>query len=230
MRSQYKGILLKLLLTLVVFGLCFVWSEKEVFLQEDYSQPAMILDAGHGGEDGGAVSCTGAKESTINLMITLRMEQILGLLGEAPMMLRNQDVSLHDPLAETLREKKVSDLKNRVEAVNANPKATLISIHQNSYPESKYRGTQVFYAPTGGSEELAEAIQAAVCDTLQKENTRQAKEIPETVYLMNHIGNRAILVECGFLTNPEEESMLRQPEYQCKLALVLSDAVIGEMH
>ena len=93
MRSQYKGILLKLLLTLVVFGLCFVWSEKEVFLQEDYSQPEMILDAGHGGEDGGAVSCTGAKESTINLMITLRMEQILGLLGEAPMMLRNQDVA-----------------------------------------------------------------------------------------------------------------------------------------
>lgn len=228
MAGKYKGILLKLLTVLVVFGLCFLWSEKEVFLQAYSSQPMLILDAGHGGEDGGAVSCTGTKESTINLAIVLRMDQILGLLGEAPLVLRDADISLHDPQSETLREKKVSDLKNRAEAVNATPNATLISIHQNSYPDSRYRGTQIFYAPTEGSAELAAAIQTAVCQTLQPANTRQAKAIPETVYLMNHIGNRAVLIECGFLTNPEEESNLRQPNYQCKLALVLSNSVISE--
>ena len=228
MAGKYKGILLKLLTALVVFGLCFLWSEKEVFLQAYPSQPMLILDAGHGGEDGGAVSCTGTKESTINLAIVLRMDQIMGLLGEAPLVLRDTDISLHDPTCKTLREKKVSDLKNRAEAVNANPQAMLISIHQNSYPDPKYCGTQVFYAPTEGSGELASGIQSEVFRSLQPENTRQAKEIPETVYLMNHIGNKAILVECGFLTNPEEEARLRQTEYQCKLALVLSNAVTGE--
>ena len=230
MAGKYKGILLKLLMTLIVFGFCFLWSEKEVFLREYPSQPVLILDAGHGGEDGGAVSCTGEKESTINLAMVLRMDQILGFLGETPLVLREEDVSLHDPQSETLREKKVSDLKNRVEAVNANPNATLISIHQNSYPDSRYRGAQVFYAPTEGSAELAAAIQTEVCQLLQPDNTRQAKEIPEAVYLMNHIRNRAVLIECGFLTNPEEETMLRQPAYQRKLALVLSNALMTETH
>lgn len=227
---KYKSILFKLLMALVMFGLCMIWSEKEVLFRADYSQPVLILDAGHGGEDGGAVSCTGEKESNINLATVLRMDQIMGLLGEAPLLLRNADVSLHDPHSETLREKKVSDLKNRAEAVNANPTATLISIHQNSYPEPRYHGTQIFYAPTDGSQELASLIQSAVSQALQPENTRQAKEIPDSVYLMNHIKNRAVLVECGFLTNPEEESMLRQSAYQCKLALVLSDAIVSVSH
>ena len=225
--GTYKRIVLRLLFVGILFALCVMWGVKEIFSPAYPLQPALILDAGHGGEDGGAVSCTGEKESAINLSIVLRMDPILGLLGEAPLLLRDQDISVHDPQAETLREKKVSDLQNRAEAVNANPGAVLISIHQNSYPESKYRGTQVFYAPTEGSRELASVLQNAVRESLQPENSRLEKEIPETVYLMNHIGNRAVLVECGFLTNPEEESLLRCPGYQCKLALVLANAAIA---
>lgn len=225
--GRYKGIVLKLLLAGVVFGLCTIWGAREVFAPVNHTQATLILDAGHGGEDGGAVSCTGEKESTFNLMITLRMDQILGLLGEAPALLRAEDISLHDPQSDTLREKKVSDLKNRAAAVNANPNATLVSIHQNSYPDARYSGTQVFYASTDGSKELAGKIQTAVHRQLQPNNSRQEKEIPETVYLMKHIRNRAVLVECGFLTNQEEESLLRQPSYQCKLALVLANAVTG---
>lgn len=225
--GRYKGIVLKLLLAGVVFGLCTIWGAREVFVPVNHTQATLILDAGHGGEDGGAVSCTGEKESTFNLMITLRMDQILGLLGEAPALLRAEDISLHDSQSDTLREKKVSDLKNRAAAVNANPNATLVSIHQNSYPDARYSGTQVFYASTDGSKELAGKIQTAVHRQLQPNNSRQEKEIPETVYLMNHIRNRAVLVECGFLTNQEEESLLRQPSYQCKLALVLANAVTG---
>ena len=143
-------------------------------------------------------------------------------------MLREEDISLHNPQSRTLREKKVSDLKNRAEAVNANPDATLVSIHQNSYPETKYRGTQVFYSQTEGSQQLAQKLQTGVHTALQPDNTRQEKQIPDSVYLMNHISNRAVLVECGFLTNPEEEQLLQQPDYQRKFALVLAVKLMSE--
>ena len=185
---------------------------------------ALILDAGHGGEDGGAVSLTGISESQINLAIVQKLDGLLGLYGEAPVLLRSEDVSLHDQSAVTIREKKVSDLKNRVAAIQAVQGGTLLSIHQNSYPEERYRGAQTFYAPTEGSKPLAEYIQQSLCQQLQPDNGRQVKQIPDTVYLMNHISCRAVLVECGFLTNREEEALLRDAGYQKKLAIALTSA------
>ncbi|MGE4277877.1 MAG: N-acetylmuramoyl-L-alanine amidase [Lawsonibacter sp.] len=184
----------------------------------------LILDAGHGGEDGGAVSITGVPESQINLAIVLKMDDILAFYGTSPILLRTEDLSLHDSDAATLREKKVSDLKNRVAAIQAVENATLISIHQNSYPDGRYHGAQVFYAPTEGSMELAQHIQTALKTSLQLDNNRERKQIPDTVYLMNHITCRAVMVECGFLTNPEEEAKLRDDAYQRKLAALLSSA------
>ena len=184
----------------------------------------LILDAGHGGEDGGAVSVTGVPESRVNLEIVQKLRDTLALYGVDPMVLREEDVSLHDPEASTLRKKKRSDLKNRVRAVEAVEGGTLLSIHQNSYPGSQYRGAQVFYAPTGGSRELAELLQTALREELQPDNERQAKPIPESVYLMNHVSCPAVLVECGFLTNPEEEALLRDGGYQRQLAAVLAGA------
>ena len=184
----------------------------------------LILDAGHGGEDGGAVSVTGVPESRVNLEIVQKLRDTLALYGVNPVVLREEDVSLHDPEASTLREKKRSDLKNRVRAVEAVEGGTLLSIHQNSYPGSQYRGVQVFYAPTGGSRELAELLQTALREELQPDNDRQAKPIPESVYLMNHVSCPAVLVECGFLTNPEEEALLRDGGYQRQLAAVLAGA------
>ena len=183
-----------------------------------------ILDAGHGGEDGGAVSVTGVPESQINLAIVLKVDDILGFYGTSPILLRAEDISLHDSTAVTIREKKVSDLKNRVASIQAIQNATLISIHQNSFPEGRYHGAQVFYAPTVGSMELAQHIQNALRASLQPDNNRERKQIPDTVYLMNHITCRAVMVECGFLTNPEEESRLRDDSYQRKLAALLSSA------
>lgn len=184
----------------------------------------LILDPGHGGEDGGAVSITGTPESQINLAIALDMNDLLAFYGTAPILLRTEDISLHSSDAVTCREKKVSDLKNRVAAVQAIQNATLLSIHQNSFPESQYRGAQTFYAVTDGSMELAQHIQNALIASLQPENYREIKQIPDTVYLMNHIDCRAVLVECGFLTNPEEEALLRDRTYQRKMAAVLSAA------
>ena len=180
--------------------------------------------ASPGGADGGAVSISGVPESRINLDIVLKLDQLLGFCGQSPVLLRREDISLHDDTAVSLREKKASDLKNRAEAVRSVEGGTLLSIHQNSYPDGRYRGAQTFYAPTAGSRELAEHIQAALIASLQPENSRQAKAVAGSVYLMNHVDCPAVLVECGFLTNPEEEALLRDEKYQRRLALVLASA------
>lgn len=185
-----------------------------------------VIDAGHGGEDGGAVSVSGYPESMINLDIALKLEQILALYGVSPVMLRNEDISLHDDTATTLREKKTSDLKNRVSMVQNTDRAVLVSIHQNSFQESRYKGAQVFFAPTEGSQELASLMQPALAAALDPNNERQAKPIPDTVYLMNHITCPAILIECGFLTNPEEEVLLRQDAYQMKIASAITSVLV----
>ena len=184
----------------------------------------LVLDAGHGGEDGGAVSLTGAPESQINLAIVLKLRDVLGLYGVDPILLRETDVSLHDGDAGTLREKKRSDLKNRVAAIEAVEGGTLLSIHQNTYPGSRYHGAHVFYAPTEGSQALAEHVQNSIKAALQPDNERAVKRIPDTVYIMNHVTCPAVLIECGFLTNPEEEAMLRDEDYQRKLSAVIAAA------
>ena len=182
----------------------------------------LILDAGHGGEDGGAVSLTGVSESQINLAIVLKLEDILALYGRPAVVLRREDVSLHDRSAVTIREKKVSDLQNRAAMVEGVEGGILLSIHQNTYPDGRYSGAQVFYAPTQGSQELAGHIQQALRTALQPDNSRESKPIPDSVYLMNHVSCPAVLVECGFLTNPEEEERLRDEDFQRKLAAVLA--------
>ena len=184
----------------------------------------LVLDAGHGGEDGGAVSITGVPESRINLSIVLSLRDVLGLYGVDPILLREEDISLHTGDANTLREKKRSDLKNRTAAIEAVEGGTLISIHQNTYPGSRYHGTHVFYAPTDGSQALADHVQNSIKTALQPDNERAVKQIPDTVYIMNHITCPGILIECGFLTNPAEEAMLRDPDYQRKLSAVIAAA------
>ncbi len=121
-------------------------------------------------------------------------------------------------------QKKVSDLKNRVEAIEAVEGGTLLSIHQNTYTSSRYHGSHVFYAPTDGSQGLAEHFQTSIRATLQPDNERAVKLIPDTVYIMNHITCPAVLIECGFLTNPTEEALLRDGDYQRKLAAVIARA------
>lgn len=190
----------------------------------DSGRPVLVLDAGHGGEDGGAVSLTGVPESQINLAIVQKLDLLLGLWGQSPVVLRQEDVSLHDPSADTLREKKASDLKNRVAMVEGTENGVLLSIHQNMFTDAKYHGAQVFYAPTQGSQEFAVFTQEVLRQAVDQANERQAKPIPDTVYLMNHITRPAILVECGFLSNPEEEGKLRSEGYQLQLAAALAGA------
>ncbi|MCI8524490.1 MAG: N-acetylmuramoyl-L-alanine amidase [Oscillospiraceae bacterium] len=184
------------------------------------SIPTVVIDAGHGGEDGGAVSVSGVLESQLNLEIALRVESFLALTGFETVMVRESDTAVYDPSASTISEKKVSDLRNRVQLVNQTPGALLLSIHQNLFSEGKYAGAQVFYAKTDGSRDLAERTQQNLIDTVDPKNHRQAKPA-ETVYLMNHIQCTGVLVECGFLSNEAEDLKLQDAGYQKKLTLAM---------
>lgn len=176
----------------------------------------IVIDAGHGGEDGGAISCTGYFESNINLEIALRLNDLCHLLGLDTIMIRTTDVSVYTE-GSTLAAKKASDLRQRVSLINAQKNAVLVSIHQNTFSDSRYYGAQVFYANTAGSRELAEQLQNTIHDT----GNRKAKEA-SGVYLMRHIQTTGILVECGFLSNPQEEMKLRTAEYQKQLCGIIA--------
>lgn len=180
----------------------------------------IVIDPGHGGEDGGATSCTGVPESRFNLEITHRLEDLLHLLGYDTLMTRETDVSIYTQ-GDTIAGKKASDLKERVRIVNARENALLVSIHQNLFPDSRYSGAQVFYSPTEDSDELAKAMQARFVQTINPGSNRQAKKA-EGIYLMQHINCTGILIECGFLSNPQEEAALRSSDYQQKLCCVIA--------
>lgn len=180
----------------------------------------IVIDAGHGGEDGGAASCTGRSESAYNLEIALKLNDLMHLLGYDTVMIRDTDISVYTE-GETIARKKVSDLKERVRIVRETENAILISIHQNTFSDSRYSGAQVFYAPAGESEALAKQIQLSFSQTLNPGSTRQCKPA-EGVYLMRNIDCTGVLVECGFLSNPTEEARLRSDEYQKKLCCVIA--------
>lgn len=186
----------------------------------------VVIDAGHGGEDGGAVTSTGVPESGMNLAIALRLDSLLGLYGVQTKVLRTTDISLHDSSSKTLREKKVSDLHNRVAIIEATENATLISIHQNKFQGARHHGAQVFYTNEALSLPFAALTQSVLRDTLDPANTRAPAKIPDNVYLMSHITCRAILVECGFLSNPEEARRLQTPAYQEKIAVALAGSFL----
>ncbi len=209
-----------LLLGLAINQAATVWSENRPFERSR----CFIIDAGHGGIDGGATSCTGILESQFNLEIALRLNDLMHLLGHHTLMIRTDDRSVYTS-GETIAAKKVSDLKHRVEIIQNTPNAVLISIHQNHFPDSKYSGAQVFYAPNEGSRHLATSIQEAFRTTINPGSKRQAKKA-DNIYLMQHITCTGVLVECGFLSNPGEEYKLRTPEYQKKFCSVLATNII----
>ena len=205
--------------------LCIVFGGKKAvraYSSQHVSQAryCIVLDAGHGGEDGGATSCTGVPESGINLEITLRLKDLFHLLGRETKMIRTSDVSVYTK-GGTIAQKKMSDLKERARIVNTTPRAMLISIHQNNFSDNRYSGAQVFYADTQGSEFLAKQLQSTLIASLNKDSKRACKRC-DGVYLMEHITCPGILVECGFLSNPAEEAKLRSMEYQRKLCCVIA--------
>lgn len=187
----------------------------------------MIIDPGHGGIDGGATSCSGVLESGLNLEIALRLNDLLRFLGYETLMVRTTDTSIHTQ-GNTIAAQKVSDLKERVALVNRTENALLISIHQNAFPESKYSGAQVFYANDHFSKSLSDRLQSDFRAYLNPGSKRQSK--PSTgIYLMQNICRSGVLIECGFLSNPQEEALLRTAQYQKKICCIIASGVsMGE--
>lgn len=180
----------------------------------------IVIDPGHGGIDGGATSCTGIRESNLNLQISIALNDLFHLLGIETNILRTQDVSIFTE-GETIASQKISDLKERVRRTNETERAVLISIHQNNFQNSIYSGAQVFFAKTAKSDEFARSMQSALAVNLAPENHRKAKR-SVNVYLLEKIQCPGILIECGFLSNPVEEAKLRSVDYQKKLCCTIA--------
>lgn len=182
----------------------------------------IILDPGHGGEDGGAVGWNDTVEKDINLAIAQKLRYLLELQGFTVLMTREEDVMTCDPDAEGITARKKSDMHNRLALMNEHPDAVVLSIHQNLFEQSKYHGAQMFYGKNNPwSKELAQSLQDAFASQLQPDNSRQIKEGKKDLYLLWQSKNPIVLVECGFLSNPEECEKLTQEEYQNQTAFTI---------
>lgn len=191
------------------------------------TQKTVIVDAGHGGDDGGAIGIDGTVEKDINLDIALKLDKILKFYGFNVIMTRTQDVMTCDDGLDSLRKRKISDIHNRFELMQKNPDAIFISVHQNKFEDSSQHGTQVFYSGNDErSKELAEAIQASVTLTLQRKNDRVVKKSGSGIYLLYHAKIPAVLVECGFISNSDEVKKLKDESYRMKLAILIADGLL----
>ena len=174
------------------------------------SEKVIVLDAGHGASDGGAVGISGTLEKDINLKITMRLKNLLEKTGATVIVTREDD----SPIAETKRE----DMKKRKDLKENSDADIFVSIHMNKFTESKYSGAQVFYAKDEKSKMLGEDIQSEMKAILNPENNRVAKQTDGSIYILKESTVPSVIVECGFLSNPEEESLLTKSDYQDKVA------------
>lgn len=199
-------------------------SNEAVPVIADYTQqkPVIILDAGHGGIDGGCSTADGVPEKGINLNILLTLRDMLEINGYEVKVTRDSDKSIHDKGIKGIANQKSSDMDNRLEIFNSEPDAVCISIHQNQFTDPKYSGAQMFYSDSNNSnEQLAGILQKKFAEYLQPENTREIKLCGKELFLCYYSDNPTVMVECGFLSNPEEAELLKTEEYQRKVAFTI---------
>lgn len=179
----------------------------------------LVIDAGHGGFDGGAVGSSGTSEQDINLSIAQRVQALAEFFGVHTAMTRTDENALgYDP-SRSVRENKIADIKAREQFVQETSNPVFLSIHLNKFSDARYHGAQVFYSPSHpDSRALAEQMQETLAEGCDPANNRQAKQAESTIYLMKKLECPAVIVECGFLSNPEEEQRLSDTEYHKKLA------------
>ncbi|MCD8132559.1 MAG: N-acetylmuramoyl-L-alanine amidase [Clostridiales bacterium] len=191
-------------------------------MKAEASPAVIVIDAGHGGDDPGKVGVSGTNEKDINLEIACRLRDILEEQGFEIVMTREEDESLADADAESV---KVSDLKNRVDIIEKTDPVLAVSIHQNSYTDSAVSGAQVFYyGDSAQGEALAGALQQSLIDHLDPSNTRAAKA-NESYYILKKTSVPTVIVECGFLSNPTEEALLCDEDYQVQIAEAISEGI-----
>ena len=186
----------------------------------------IVLDAGHGGEDCGAIGIDGILEKDLNLSIVKTIGEMLTDKGYEVVYTREQDIMLYSPDENIKGMRKLSDLKNRCKIANDIDNAVFVSIHMNSFGDSKYSGLQVYYADKSfESQKLASCIQRNVKNNLQKENNRTTKN-GKNLYLLDNTKSTSVIVECGFLSNKEECKKLSEKDYQNELSFSIVCGII----
>ncbi len=184
------------------------------------NRKTVIVDAGHGGFDGGAVAGDGTPEKDINLTIAKNLKGFLELFGFNVIMTRESDISTESDNGK--KNKKTSDLYNRLQLMNDNKDAIFVSIHLNKFTSSNVNGAQTFYSPkVNESEMLAKNIHNDIVSMLQPQNTREIKKGTKSIYLLNNATCPAVIVECGFLSNGEDLKKLKDKNYQSMMAFCI---------
>lgn len=217
-KKRIAFIFLVVFVSLISFSIKNVYEETVPISSLPVTNKVIVLDAGHGKPDEGASSNSGITEESINLNITKKVQNLLEQSGSTVILTRSDENGIYDVDSKSIRNKKRSDIKNRVKIGNESSADIFVSIHLNKIPQTQYYGWQTFFK--SGNEEakkLAESIQNGINNSIQKENKREPLKITGK-YIIDHVEIPTSIVECGFLSNPEEEKKLQQDEYQNQLA------------
>ena len=196
--------------------------------QDPTPYPTVIIDAGHGGEDSGAIGKNGVLEKDLNLSIAFELQKMLEANGIPTRLTRDSDTLLYDKNSDYHGKKKILDMQARRKIIKQYTQAIFVSIHMNSFPQEKYSGLQVYYSPnTQNSELLAQYIQDTVRSNLQQNNDRKIKSSEDNIYLLNDTPHPSVLIECGFLSNREECELLCDTSYQKRLCICIYSAILN---
>ncbi len=218
------SILIWILLSL--FG-AFETIQAKSDLLYDNNKQTIIIDAGHGGEDSGAVAYDNTLEKDINLKIALNLSDMLKAVGFDVLMIREDDISIYSEGHTSIKDKKISDMRNRLDIYNSSEDNIVISIHQNMFEDSKYSGTQIFYgAINENSALLAQSVQNSIVGMLQPQNERELKKATSDIFLLHNSSATCIIVECGFLSNTEELSLLKTDDYQKEISFAIMCGIL----
>ncbi len=211
----------------IALAVCARLTEGVIPASADVMQrPVIVLDAGHGGLDSGAVGKTGVLEKDINLSIVLHLQQLLEMSGFETVLTRDEDISIYDAGVEGIRNQKISDMDNRLEIIRSHPDSMFLCIHQNNYKDPQYFGAQMFYNNNHpDNRTLAQTMQNRFA-ALQEGNNREIKLSGEELFLLHNTDYPSLMIECGFLSNPDEEALLSTTEYQQKVAFTIYSGLL----
>lgn len=228
-KKRISLVVLSVFISIFTFMLATTDKSKEIkdTVTLPVSGKTVVLDAGHGTPDEGAESSNGTTEAETNLKIALKVQNLLEQSGCTVILTRSDEKAIYDLDSKTLKQKKISDIHNRVKIGNESQADIFVSIHLNKIPQQQYYGWQCFYKEGNEqSEKLAKELQENLNRTIEKENKRIAMKI-NNVYIVKHVEIPLSIVECGFLSNPEEEKQLLDDNYQNKLAWGIYNGIIS---
>lgn len=211
----------------VLLAVCARITERALPTAAEVSEkPVIVLDAGHGGMDSGAVGVTGALEKDINLSIVLTLRDMLEMSGFEVVLTRDEDISIYDPGITGIRNQKLNDMDNRLKIIQSYPDSIFLCIHQNNFTDPQYFGGQMFYNNNNPTNRTLAQIMQNRFAALQPGNDREIKLSGEELFLLKSNKNPSLMIECGFLSNPEEEANLSTWEYQQKVAFTILSGVM----